>query len=41
MEWSYGDDGAVGEDDVDDDPDEARDDDDDDGDDLPDRKSVV
>ena len=34
-EWSCGDDGAVGEDDVDDDPDEARDDDDDDGDDLP------
>ena len=33
--WSCGDDGAVGEDDVDDDPDEARDHDDDDGDDLP------
>ena len=32
-EWSFGYDGAVGEDDVDDDPDEARDDDD--GDDLP------
>ena len=31
--WSDGDDGAVGEDDVDDDPDEAHDDDD--GDDLP------
>ena len=27
-EWSCGDDGVVGEDDVDDDPDEARDDDD-------------
>ena len=37
MEWSYGDDGAVGEDGVYDGPDEARDDDDDDddGDDLP------
>ena len=37
MEWSCGDDGAVGEDDVDDDPYEARDDDDDDDDggDLP------
>ena len=33
--WSYVDDGAVGEVDVDDDPDEARGDDDDDGDDLP------
>ena len=34
-EWSYGCDGAIGEDDVDNDPNEARDDDEDDGDDLP------
>ena len=36
--WSCGDDGAVGEDDVDDDPDEARGDDD--GDDFPLREGI-
>ena len=38
--WSCGDDGAVGEDDVDNDPDEARGDDYDDGDDFPLREGI-